>query len=45
MRLRARRSGTRKSARLSSPPETFLLDGKQHVLATGATGLYMFVLN
>jgi alcohol dehydrogenase (cytochrome c) len=30
---------------LSSPPETFLLDGKQHVLATGATGLYMFVLN
>jgi len=30
---------------LSSPPETFLLDGKQHVLATGAGGLYMFVLN
>ena len=30
---------------LSSPPETFLLDGKQHVLATGAAGLYMFVLN
>jgi alcohol dehydrogenase (cytochrome c) len=30
---------------LSSPPETFLLDGKQHVLATGASGLYMFVLN
>ena len=30
---------------LSSPPETFLLDGKQRVLATGATGLYMFVLN
>ena len=30
---------------LSSPVETFLLDGKQHVLATGATGLYMFVLN
>jgi hypothetical protein len=30
---------------LSSPPETFLLDGKQHVLATGVTGLYMFVLN
>ena len=30
---------------LSSPPETFLIDGKQHVLATGAAGLYMFVLN
>lgn len=30
---------------LSSPPETFLLDGKQHVLATGAAGLYMYVLN
>ena len=30
---------------LSSPPETFLLDGKQHVLATGASGLSMFVLN
>ena len=30
---------------LSSPPETFLLDGKQHVLATGAAGLYMFELN
>ena len=30
---------------LSSPPETFLLDGKQHVLATGGAGLYMFVLN
>jgi len=30
---------------LSSPPETFMLDGKQHVLATGAGGLYMFVLN
>ncbi len=30
---------------LSSPPETFLLDGKQHVLATGSAGLYMFVLN
>ena len=25
---------------LSSPPETFMLDGKQHV-ATGAAGLYM----
>jgi alcohol dehydrogenase (cytochrome c) len=30
---------------LSSPPETFLLDGKQHVLATGGGALYMFVLN
>ncbi len=30
---------------LSSPPETFMLDGKQHVLASGATGLSMFVLN
>ena len=30
---------------LSSPPETFMLDGKQHLLFTGATGLYLFVLN
>jgi alcohol dehydrogenase (cytochrome c) len=30
---------------LTSPPETFLLDGKQHVLATGSSGLYMFELN
>ena len=30
---------------LSSPPETFMLDGKQHMLFTGAAGLYMFVLN
>ena len=30
---------------LSSPPETFMLDGKQHVLATGSGALYMFVLN
>jgi alcohol dehydrogenase (cytochrome c) len=30
---------------LSSPPETFMLDGKQHMLFTGATGLYLFVLN
>jgi len=30
---------------LSSPPETFLLDGKQHMLFTGANGLYLFVLN
>ena len=25
---------------LSSPPETFMLDGKQHLLFTGAGGLY-----
>jgi alcohol dehydrogenase (cytochrome c) len=31
---------------LSSPPETFLLDGKQHMLFTGGGGqLYLFVLN
>ena len=30
---------------LSSPPETFILDGKQHMLFTGAAGLYLFVLN
>jgi alcohol dehydrogenase (cytochrome c) len=30
---------------LSSPPETFLLDGKQHLLTTGSGALYMFVLN
>ena len=30
---------------LSSPPETFMLDGKQHMLFTGAAGLFMFVLN
>jgi len=30
---------------LSSPPETFLLDGKQHMLFTGAGALYMFALN
>jgi alcohol dehydrogenase (cytochrome c) len=30
---------------ISSPPETFLMDGKQHVLATGANGLCLFVLN
>jgi alcohol dehydrogenase (cytochrome c) len=30
---------------LSSPPETFLLDGKQHMLFTGSNGLYLFVLN
>jgi alcohol dehydrogenase (cytochrome c) len=30
---------------LSSPPETFMLEGKQHLLATGSGALYMFVLN
>jgi len=30
---------------ISSPPETFMLDGRQHLLATGATGLCLFVLN
>jgi alcohol dehydrogenase (cytochrome c) len=31
---------------LSSPPETFMLDGKQHMLFTGGGGqLYLFVLN
>ena len=30
---------------LSSPAETFMLDGKQHMLFTGAAGLYLFVLN
>jgi alcohol dehydrogenase (cytochrome c) len=30
---------------LSSPPETFMLDGKQHFLFNAGTGLYMFVLN
>jgi alcohol dehydrogenase (cytochrome c) len=30
---------------LSSPPETFMLDGKQHMLFTGTGGLYLFVLN
>ena len=30
---------------LSSPPETFTLDGKQHVLATGSGALFMYVLN
>jgi len=30
---------------LSSPPETFMLDGKQHVLATGSGSLFMYVLN
>ncbi len=30
---------------LSSPPETFLLDGKQRLLVNGTAGMYMFVLN
>ena len=30
---------------LSSPAETFMLDGKQHMLFTGAAGMYLFVLN
>ena len=30
---------------LQSPPETFMLDGKQHLLFTAGGSLYMFVLN
>jgi len=30
---------------LSSPAETFMLDGKQHLLFTGNAGMYLFVLN
>ena len=30
---------------LQTPPETSMLDGKQHMLFTGAGGLYLFVLN
>jgi alcohol dehydrogenase (cytochrome c) len=30
---------------LSAPPETFMLDGKQHMLFSAAGGLYLFVLN
>lgn len=30
---------------LSAPPETFMLDGKQAVLAATSTGLFMFQLN
>ena len=30
---------------LQSPPETFMLDGKQHVLVSSGGSLYMFVLN
>jgi len=30
---------------LSAPPETFMLDGKQHLLVSADGGLYLFVLN
>jgi alcohol dehydrogenase (cytochrome c) len=30
---------------LNSPPETFMLDGKQHMLFNSAGSLYLFVLN
>ncbi len=30
---------------LSAPPETFMLDGKQHVLATTGGSFFMYVLN
>ena len=30
---------------LTAPPETFMLDGKQHVAAYVSGGLFMFVLN
>ena len=30
---------------LSAPPETFLLDGKQHMLFSAGGGLFLFVLN
>jgi alcohol dehydrogenase (cytochrome c) len=30
---------------LQSPPETFMLDGKQHLLFSSGGSLYMFVLN
>jgi uncharacterized protein YhdP len=30
---------------LSAPAETFMLDGKQHVMFSASGGLYMFVLN
>jgi alcohol dehydrogenase (cytochrome c) len=30
---------------VSSPPETFLLDGKQHLLAASPSGLMLYVLN
>ena len=30
---------------LSAPPETFVLDGKQHLLFSAGGGLFFFVLN
>jgi alcohol dehydrogenase (cytochrome c) len=30
---------------LGAPPETFMLDGKQHMLFSASGGLFMFVLN
>ncbi|HVV46058.1 MAG TPA: PQQ-binding-like beta-propeller repeat protein, partial [Bryobacteraceae bacterium] len=30
---------------LTAPPETFMMDGKQHVVAYVSGGLFMFVLN
>ena len=30
---------------LGAPPETFMLDGKQHMLFSAGGGIYMFVLN
>jgi alcohol dehydrogenase (cytochrome c) len=30
---------------VSSPAQTFFMDGKQHMLFTGAAGMYIFVLN
>jgi alcohol dehydrogenase (cytochrome c) len=30
---------------LTAPPETFLLEGKQHVLAASGNGLFLFVMN
>lgn len=30
---------------LTAPPETFLIDGKQYVLASSGSGLFMFVAN
>jgi hypothetical protein len=30
---------------LGAPPETFMLDGKQHMLFAAGGGLYRFVLN
>jgi glucose dehydrogenase len=30
---------------VSSPPETFMLDGKQRLLVNGSAGMYLFVMN